>query len=104
MRGLYKHLKGSVGLDGRPSGGQHFIQDENSVLLRSQSEIALRWKRFFSGLLNAKSPTLQPGIIEEVSQRPAAEPTDDRQVQLDSAPTLSETKRAAWGMQNWRAP
>ncbi|CAM9714857.1 unnamed protein product, partial [Pylaiella littoralis] len=50
MRGLYKHLKGSVGLDGRPSEGQQFIQDENGVLLRSQSEIAQRWKIFLSGL------------------------------------------------------
>ena len=36
MRGLYKHLKKSVGLSGRQSGEQQYIEDENGVLLRDK--------------------------------------------------------------------
>ena len=72
MRGLYKHLKKSVGLGGRQSGGQQYIKDENGVLLRDKAEILQRWARFFGTLLNTKSSKLSPAIIEEVQQRPAA--------------------------------
>ena len=68
LRGLYKHLKKSVGLGGRQSGGQQFIEDENDVLLRDKAEILPRWARFFSTLLNTKSTKLNPAIIEEVQQ------------------------------------
>lgn len=68
MRGLYKHLKESVGLDGKPSGGQQFIKDEKGVLPRSQSDTADHWKRFFGGLLNTKSPKHLPDIVEAVRQ------------------------------------
>ena len=66
LRGLYKHLNKSVGLGGRQSGGQQYIKDENGVLLRDKAEILQRWARFFSILLNTKSPKLNPTIIEEV--------------------------------------
>ena len=72
LRGLYKHLKESVGLGGRQSGGRQYNKDENGVLLRDNAEILQRWARFFSTLLNTKSPKLDPAIIEEVQQRPAA--------------------------------
>ena len=39
LRGLYKHLKKSVGPGGRQSGGQQYIKDENGVLLRDKAEI-----------------------------------------------------------------
>ena len=39
MRGLYKHLKKSVGLGGRQSGGQQYVKGENGVLLRDKGEI-----------------------------------------------------------------
>ena len=103
MRGLYKHLKTSVGLDGQQSGGQQGIKDENGVLLRDSFEILKRWARFFRSLLNSKSPTLHPVIIEEVRQRPRAQPTEDS-VPLGSAPTLEETIRAVREMKNWKAP
>lgn len=103
MRGLYKHLMGSVGLDGRPSGVKKFIKDETRVLLKSQSDIANRGRRFFSVLLDTKSSQLQPDIIEEVRQKPATQSTDG-QVPLGSATIFSETGRAEWGMQNWKAP
>ena len=63
LRGLYKHLKKSVGLGGRQSGGQQFIKDENGVFLRDKAEILQRWARFFS-TLNTKSTKLKPAIIE----------------------------------------
>ena len=65
-RGLYKYLKKSMGLDGKQSGGQQYIKDENGVLLTDKAEILQRWARFFSTLLNTKSPKLNPAIIEEV--------------------------------------
>ena len=103
LRGLYKHLKQSVGLGGRQSGGQQFIKDEHGVLLRDKAAILQRWGRFFSTLLNTKSPKLNPAIIEEVQQRPPA-PTTGDSVPLGSAPTLEETRRAIRGMHNWKAP
>ena len=103
MRGLYKHLKKSVGLGGRQSGAQQYVEDENGVLLRDKGEILQRWARFFSTLLNTKSPKLNPAIIEKVQQRPAA-PTTGDSVPLESAPTLEKTRRAIRGMHNWKAP
>ena len=103
LRGLYKHLKKSVGLGVRQSGGQQYIKDKNDVLLRSKAEILQRWARFFGTLLNTKSPKLNPAIIEEVKQRPAA-PTTRDSVPLGSAPTLEETRRAIRGMHKWKAP
>ena len=82
MRGLYKHLKKSVGLGGRQSGRQQYVKDENGVLLRDKGEILQRWARFFSTLLNTRSPKLNPAIIEEVQQRPAA-PTTEIRYRLD---------------------
>ena len=102
MRGLFKHLKKSVGLGGRQSGGQQYVKDENGVLLKDKGEILQRWARFFSTLLNTKSPMLNPAIIEEVQQRPAA-PTTGDSVPLGLAPTLEETRRAVREMHNWKA-
>ena len=102
LRGLYKHLKKSVGLGGRQSGGQQYIKDENGVLLRDKAEILQRWARFFS-TLNIKPPKLNPAIIEEVQQRPAA-PTTGDSVPLGSAPTLEETRQAIPGTHHWKAP
>ena len=83
--------------------GGNIHKDENGVLLRDKAEILQRWARFFSTLLNTKSPKLHPPIIEEVQQRPAA-PTTGDSVPLGSAPTLEETRRAIRGMHSWKAP
>ena len=73
-------------------------------MLRDKADILQRWARFFSTLLNTKSPKLNPAIIEEVQQRPAA-PTTGDSVPLGSAPTLEETRRRAIrGRHNWKAP
>ena len=103
LRGLYEHLKKSVGLGGRQSGGQQYIKNDNCVLLRDKAEIRQRWARFFSTLLNTKSPKLNPAIIEEMQQRSAA-PTTGDSAPLGSAPTLEETRQEIRGMHNWKAP
>ena len=91
MRGLYKHLKKSVGLGGRQLGEQQYVKDENGFLLKDKGEILQRWARFFSTLLNTKSPKLNPAMIEEVQQQPAA-PTTGDWVPLGSVPTLEKTR------------
>ena len=92
-----------MGLGGRQSGGKQYGKDENGVLLKDKGEILQRWTRFFITLLNTKSPTLNPAIIEEVQQRPAARTTGES-APLGSAPTLEVTRRAVRGMHNWKAP
>ena len=101
--GLYKHLKKSVGLGGRPSEGQQYVKDETGVMLKDKGETLQRWAMFFSTLLNTKPPKLNPAIIEEMQQRPVA-PTTGDSIPLGSAPTLEETRRAVRGMHNWKAP
>ncbi|CAB1107939.1 unnamed protein product [Ectocarpus sp. CCAP 1310/34] len=100
MRGLYQHLKRSVSLSGRQAGGQQFVADENGVLLRNRDDILQRWARFFSTLLNTKSPTLNPDIIERMTQRPATRDTQ----RLGDVPELEEVARATKGLKNWKAP
>ncbi|CAB1101997.1 unnamed protein product [Ectocarpus sp. CCAP 1310/34] len=99
MRGLYQHLKRSVGLSGRQAGEQQFA-DENGLLLRNRDDIVQRWVRFFSTLLNTKSPALNPHIIERVTQRPATRDTQ----RLGDVPELEEVARATKGLKIWKAP
>ncbi|CAB1103279.1 unnamed protein product [Ectocarpus sp. CCAP 1310/34] len=100
MRGLCQYLKRSVGLSGRQAAGQQFVADENGVLLRNRDDILQRWARFFSTLLNTKSPTLNPDIIERVTQRPATRDTQ----RLGDVPELEEVARATKDLKNWKAP
>ncbi|CAB1110223.1 unnamed protein product [Ectocarpus sp. CCAP 1310/34] len=100
MKGLYQRLKRSVGLSGRQAGGQQSVVDENGVLLRRKNDILKRWARFFGTLLNTKSPTLNPDVIEQVTHRPATRATR----RLGEVPDLEEVERATKGLQNWKAP
>ena len=113
MRGLYKHLKMTAGLGGRKTEGQQAIKDENGNLLRDKGDIFRRWERFFGNLLNTKSPTLQPSIVEKVQQRrnappppppPGARSQIEEPISLEAEPTYSETQRAVRAMANWKAP
>ena len=70
VRGQYRHLKRSTGLGGRQAGLQQFITDESGVLLRSKDAILNWWRKFVDTLLKSKSPTLNPDIVEQVTQRP----------------------------------
>ncbi|CAB1101278.1 unnamed protein product [Ectocarpus sp. CCAP 1310/34] len=74
MRGLYQHLKRSTGLSGRQL-------------------------RFFDTLLNSKSPTLNPDVVEQVTQRPATRATR----RLAAVPDLEEVEVATKGLGNWKA-
>ncbi|CAB1108915.1 unnamed protein product [Ectocarpus sp. CCAP 1310/34] len=98
MRGLYQHLKRSVGLSGRQAGGQRFVADENGVLLRNRDDILQRWARFFSTVLNTKSPTLNPDIIERLTHRPATRDTQ----RLGDVAELKEVARATKCFKNWK--
>ena len=42
MKGLYKHLKKSMVLGGRQSGGQQYVKNENGVSLKDKGEILQR--------------------------------------------------------------
>ena len=96
QRGFYKHLKRTVGLEGRKAGGEQFIRDEDGTLLRDKGRIRERWARFFHTLLNTKSPKLDPTISEQFPQRPVAH-------RLGLEPTMEEMVEAIGGMANWKA-
>ena len=55
MIGLYKHLKKSVGLGGRPSEGQQYVKDETGVMLKDKGEILQKGR-----CSSALSSTLNP--------------------------------------------
>ena len=111
MRGLYKHLKMTAGLGGRKTEGHQAIKDESGNLLRDKGDILRRWERFFGNLLKAKSPTLQPSIVEKVQQRrkaprppPGARSQIEEPVSLEAEPTYAETQKAVRATANWKAP
>ena len=112
MRDLYKHLKMTAGLGGKKTEGQQAIKDENGDLLRDKGDILRRWERFFGNLLNTKSPTLQPSIVEKVQQRrkapqpppPGARSQIEEPISLEAEPTYAETQKAVRAMANWKAP
>eukprot|EP00752_Nemacystus_decipiens_P005558 g5029.t1 len=99
MRGLYQHLKRSTGLGGRQAWGQQFVTDETGVLLRNKDAILKRWRRFFDTLLNSKSSTLNPDVVEQVAQRPTTRATR----RLAAVPDLEEVEAATKGLGNWKA-
>ena len=43
QRGFYKHLKGTVRLDGRTAGSEQFIMDEDGTLINDKVRILERW-------------------------------------------------------------
>ena len=99
MRGLYQHLKRSTGLSGRQAWGQQFVTDESGVLLRNKDAILKRWRRFFDTLLDSRSPTLDPEVVEQVVQRPATRATR----RLAAVPDPEEVEAATKGLGNWKA-
>ena len=69
------------------------------MLLRSKDTILKRWRRFFDTLLNSKSPTLNPDVVEQVAQRPTTRATR----RLAAVPGPEEVEAATKGLGNWKA-
>ena len=61
--------------------------------------ILKRWRRFFDTLLNSKSPTLNPDVVEQVAQRPTTRATRH----LAAVPDPEEVEAATKGLGNWTA-
>ena len=74
--GFYKHLKG-MNVEGKRTVDSQDIKDEEGRLLRDNALIRERWVRWFHKLLNTKSPTLDPSIVDELKQWPTCRPLDD---------------------------
>ena len=70
VRGWYGHLKGGWKLQGKKLGSAQYIRDENGKLLRNLDEIRVRWRRYFTSLLDTTSVALNRTIIEGLSQKP----------------------------------
>ena len=95
-RGFYKHLTGTVGMEGTRVKEEQYIRDEDGILLRNQGEIRSRWVWFFNTLLNTKSPKLDPTILERFPARPVA-------LSLGDEPMMIEMTEAIRIMANEKA-
>ena len=70
QRGLYNHLKSTVGLEGTKAGSEQFIRDEDGTLLRDKVPIRERWAGFCHKPLNTTSLKLDLLIIDLLPSRP----------------------------------
>ncbi|MEP3106391.1 MAG: hypothetical protein ABJO54_04965 [Hyphomicrobiales bacterium] len=95
QRGFYKHLKGTVGLDGRKATSEQFIWDEDGTLLRDKVRIFKRWARLF-GIFITKSSKIDQTISALFPQLPLSlSPVDE--------PTMEDMTAVFRGMPNWKA-
>ena len=92
---FYKHLKGMDVEEKRTSNSQ-YIKDEERRLLRDNALIRERWVRWFHKLLNTKSQTLDPSIVDELKQWPPCRPLDD-------VPSRYEAEEAIRALANRKA-
>ena len=67
--GFYKHIKG-MDVEGKRTFNLQYIKDEDGRLLRDNAFIREQRVRWFHKVLNTKSPTLDPIIVDELKQRP----------------------------------
>ena len=95
QRGFYKHLEGTVTLDGRQARSERFM-DEDVTLLKDKVRILERWAGYFGTLLHTKSPKLGPTISGLFPQRPLAP-------SLGYEPTMDDMTAVIRGMPNWKA-
>ena len=73
---FYEHLKG-MNVEGKRTFDSQYVKDEEGRLLRYNALIRERWVMWFHKLLNTKSPTLDPSIVDELKQWPPCRPLDD---------------------------
>ena len=92
--GFYKHLKG-MDVEGKMTFNSQYIEDEEGRLLRDNALIRERWVMFHK-LLNTKSPTLDPSIVDELKQWPPCRP-------LDEVPSKYEVEEAIRALANRKA-
>ena len=93
--GFYKHLK-TINLEEKRDRRSAYVKDENGVLLRGVELIRERWVWWFHTLLNAKSPRLDPNIVEGLDQWPENMP-------LGVQPTMQELTDAIRSLANGKA-
>ena len=65
--GVFKHPNG-MDFEGKKSCSSHYIKDTESRLPRDMEFIRDRWVQWFSSLLNKKSPTFDPRIVEKINK------------------------------------
>ena len=73
---FYKHLNG-MDVEGKRTFKSQYIKDEEGRLLRDNALIREQWVRWFHKLLNTKSPTLDPSMVDELKPWPPCRPLDD---------------------------
>ena len=93
--GFYKHLK-TINLEGKRDHSSAHVKDEKCILLKDVELIRERWVRWFHTLLNAKSPRLDPNIVEGLDQWPENMP-------LGVQPTMQELTGAIRSLANGKA-
>ena len=93
--GFYKHLK-TMNLEGKRDRSSEYVKDENGVLLSDVELTRERWVWWFHILLNAKSPRLDPNIVEGLYQCPENMP-------LGVQPTMQKLKDAIRSLANGKA-
>ena len=96
QRGFCKHLKSTVGLDGRKARSEQFIRDEDGTLPRDNVRIFKRWARFFGTLLTTTYSKLDLTISALFPQRPLT-------ALLGDEPTMDDMPAVIRGMPNWKA-
>ena len=74
--GFNKHLKG-MDVEGKRTSTSQYIKDEEGRLLRDNALTRERWVRWFHKLLNTKSLTFDPSIVDELKQWPPCRPLND---------------------------
>ena len=93
--GFFKPLK-TMNLEKQRDRSSAYVKDENGVLLRDVELIRERWVRCFHTLLNAKSLSLDPNIVEGLDQWPENMP-------LGVQPTMQELTDAIRSLANGKA-
>ena len=92
---FYIHLKG-MDVEGKRTFYSQYIKYEEGQLVRDNARIRERWVRWFHKLLNTKSPTLDPSIVDELKQRPPCRALDD-------VPSRYEVEEAIRALANRKA-
>ena len=85
-----------MNLEGDRDRSSAYVKDEIGVPLRDVELIRVRWVRWFPTLLNAKSPRLDPNIVEGLGQWP-------ENMLLGVQPTMQELIDAIRSLANGNA-